>query len=69
MLRKVLFTAAALSGLFLQGCAVIAVADAVITVAAVTVKTGAEVVGATAHVAASGVKALTKDKEEEPVKK
>ncbi len=69
MFRTVLLTAAAVLSLCLQGCAVIAVADAVITVAAVTVKTGAEVVGATAHAAASGVKALTKDKEEEPVKK
>jgi hypothetical protein len=69
MSRKMLLIAAALSTLCLQGCAVIAVADAVVTVAAVTVKAGAEVVGATAHVAASGVKALTKDKEEEPVKK
>jgi hypothetical protein len=55
----------------LDGCAVIAVADAAIAVAATTVKVGADVVGTAVHVTASGVKALTKDKEEpaDPAKK
>lgn len=39
------------------GCAVVAVADAAVTVVAVTVKTGAAVVGTTVDVAAAGVKA------------
>jgi hypothetical protein len=43
----------------LSACAVVAVADAVGTVAATTVKVGAKVVGATVDVAAGGVKMVT----------
>ena len=42
----------------MTGCAVVAVADAAVTVAATTVKVGAAVVGTTVDVAASGVKAV-----------
>ena len=42
-----------------NGCAVVAVADAAVTVAATTVKVGAAVVGTTVDVAAAGVKAVT----------
>ena len=42
----------------LGGCAVIAVADAAVTVVATTVTVGAKVVGTAADVAASGVKAI-----------
>jgi hypothetical protein len=48
----------------LDGCAVIVVADAAVAVAATTVKVGADVVGTAVHVTATGVKALTKDKDE-----
>jgi hypothetical protein len=41
-----------------NGCAVIAVADAAVTVAATTVKVGAAVVGTTVDIAAAGVKAV-----------
>ncbi|MBS1158814.1 MAG: hypothetical protein H6R15_1233 [Proteobacteria bacterium] len=41
------------------GCAVVAVADAAVTVVATTVKVGAAVVGTTVDVAAAGVKAAT----------
>jgi len=41
-----------------NGCAVVAVADAAVTVVATTVKVGAAVVGTTVDVAASGVKAI-----------
>jgi len=41
-----------------NGCAVVAVADAAVTVVATTVKVGAAVVGTTVDVAASGVKAV-----------
>ena len=41
-----------------SGCAVVAVADAAVTVVATTVKVGATVVGATVDVAAAGVKAV-----------
>jgi len=41
----------------LQGCAVVAVADAAVTVVATTVKVGAKVVGAAVDVAAAGVDA------------
>ena len=44
--------------LILGGCAVVAVADAAVTVAATTVKVGATVVGTTVDVAAAGVKAV-----------
>lgn len=46
------------------GCAVVAVADAAVTVVAVTVKTGAAVVGTTVDVAAAGVKAVAGSDEE-----
>ena len=49
----------------LNGCAVVMVADAAVAVAATTVKAGAEVVGATAHAAASGIKAVTKSKDDD----
>lgn len=41
-----------------NGCAVVAVTDAAVTVAATTVKVGAAVVGTTVDVAAAGVKAI-----------
>lgn len=44
--------------LSLSGCAVVAVADAAVTVVATTVKVGATVVGTTVDVAAAGVKAV-----------
>jgi hypothetical protein len=50
----------ALACALLNGCAVVAVADAAVTVAATTVKVGADVVGAVANTAAAGVKAVTK---------
>jgi len=46
------------AGSLLSGCAVVAVADAATTVVATTVKVGAEVVGTTVDVAASGVRAV-----------
>lgn len=47
-----------------SGCAVVAVADAAITVVATTVKIGAAVVETTVDVAAAGVKAATGSDEE-----
>jgi len=47
-----------------SGCAVVAVADAAITVVATTVKVGAAVVGTTVDVAAAGVKAVAGSDEE-----
>jgi hypothetical protein len=47
-----------------SGCAVVAVADAAVTVAATTVKVGAAVVGTTVDVAASGVKAVAGSSDE-----
>ena len=41
-----------------NGCAVVAVADAAVTVVATTVKVSAAVVGTTIDVAAAGVKAV-----------
>jgi len=41
------------------GCAVVAVTDAVVTVAATTVKVGAVAVGMAADVARAGVRAVT----------
>jgi len=43
---------------FISGCAVVAVADAAVTVVATTVKVGAVVVGTTVDVAAAGVRAV-----------
>ena len=48
----------------LGGCAVVAVADAAVTVVATTVKVGATVVGTTVDVAAAGVKAVLPDSDE-----
>jgi hypothetical protein len=42
-----------------SGCAIVAVTDAVVSVAATTVKAGANVVGATVDVARAGVRAVT----------
>ena len=50
--------------LCLSGCAVVAVADAAVTVVATTVKVGATVVGTTVDVAAAGVKAVIPDSDE-----
>nr|MBL8410812.1 hypothetical protein [Dechloromonas sp.] len=44
--------------LMFSGCAVVAVADAVVTVAVTTVKVGATVVETTVDVAAAGVRAV-----------
>lgn len=41
------------------GCAVVAVTDAAVSVAATTVKVGANVVGATVDVARAGIRAVT----------
>lgn len=48
----------------LNGCAVIAVADAAVVVAATTVKVGAKVVGTTVDVASAGVKAVAGSSDE-----
>ncbi|HSG22950.1 MAG TPA: hypothetical protein VLA64_08335 [Azonexus sp.] len=48
-----------------NGCAVVAVADAAVTVVATTVKVGATIVGTTVDVAAAGVKAVAGSAEEE----
>ncbi len=42
-----------------SGCAVVAVADAAVTVVATTVKIGAAVVGTTVDVGAAGVRVVT----------
>lgn len=57
---------AALFSLLSTGCAVVAVADAAVTVVSTTVSVGATVVGTTVDVAAAGVKAVagTDDEEE-----
>jgi len=55
-MRRILF--ATLLYLSISGCAVVAVADAAVTVVATTVKVGAAVVGTTVDVAAAGVKAV-----------
>ncbi|HQU80345.1 MAG TPA: hypothetical protein PLU47_12875 [Azonexus sp.] len=52
-------------GLTMSGCAVVAVADAAVTVVATTVKVGATVVGTTVDVAAAGVKAGAGGSDEE----
>lgn len=51
--------------LSLSGCAVVAVADAAVTVVATTVKVGATVVGTTVDVAAAGVKAVAGSSDDE----
>jgi hypothetical protein len=52
------FFLSALIPVFCNGCAVVTVADAAVSVVATTVKVGATVVGTTVDVAASGVKAV-----------
>jgi hypothetical protein len=52
------FLTIALLSLFCTGCAVVAVADAALTVVATGVKVGAKVVETTVDVAAAGVKAV-----------
>lgn len=47
----------------LQGCAVVAVADATVTVAATAVKAGAAVTGMAIDVVAAGVDAVTDDED------
>lgn len=42
------------------GCALVAVTDAAVSVAATTVKAGANVVGATVDVARAGIRAVTR---------
>ena len=54
-----------MSALSLSGCAVVAVADAAVTVVATGVKVGATVVGTTVDVAAAGVRAVAGSDEEE----
>lgn len=48
----------------LNGCAVVAVTDAVVTVAATAVNVGANVVGAAADVARAGVRVLTSNNDQ-----
>jgi len=61
-MRSILFVA--LFSLSVSGCAVVAVADAAVTVVATTVKVGAVVVGTTVDVAAAGVRAVAGSDEE-----
>jgi hypothetical protein len=56
---------AALFPLLFSGCAVVAVADAAVTVVSTTVSVGATVVETTVDVAAAGVKAAVGDDDEE----
>lgn len=58
----------AATALFLSGCAVVAVADAAVTVVATTVKIGAKTVGAAVDVTAAGVRAVTSSDEDEEKK-
>lgn len=59
LVEKVVIMASAIALILsLSGCAVVAVADAAVTVVATTVKVGATVVGTTVDVAAAGVKAV-----------
>lgn len=61
-MRSILFVA--FFSLSISGCAVVAVADAAVTVVATTVKVGAVVVGTTVDVAAAGVRAVAGSDEE-----
>ena len=54
-----IFLAALTFPLLCSGCAVVAVADAAVSVVATTVSVGADVVGTTVHVAGMGVRAVT----------
>ena len=56
--RAGLWAAACAVPLLGTGCAVVAVADAAVTVVATTVKVGATVVGTTVDVGAAGVRAV-----------
>ena len=60
------FAISALLPFLCSGCAVVAVADAAVTVVSTTVSVGATVVGTTVDVAAAGVKSVvgSDDKEE-----
>ena len=51
--------------LLCSGCAVVAVADAAVTVVATTVKVGATVVGTAVDVTAAGVKAVVGGSDED----
>jgi hypothetical protein len=53
-----IFLLCTLIGILCNGCAVVTVADAAVTVVATTVKVSAAVVGTTIDVAAAGVKAV-----------
>jgi len=53
-----------LSALSCNGCAVVAVADAAVTVVATTVSVGATIVGTTVDVAAAGVSAVVGSNDE-----
>lgn len=55
--------------LLCSGCAVVAVADAAVTVVATTVKVGATVVETAVDVTAAGVKAVVGSDDEEDKKK
>ena len=56
--RAALWAAACAAPLLGTGCAVVAVADAAVTVVSTTVKVGATVVGTTVDVGAAGVRAV-----------
>lgn len=60
---RLLFPGLMLS-LLCSGCAVVAVADAAVTVVATTVKVGATVVGTAVDVGAAGVRAVAGSDEE-----
>jgi len=60
-----LYLLSCLFALGCNGCAVVAVADAAVTVVATTVKVGATVVGATVDIAVAGVKAVAGSNEDE----
>ena len=62
-MRFILLTT--LLSLSLTGCAVVAVADAAVTVIATTVKVGATVVGTTVDVAAAGVRTVAGSSDDE----
>lgn len=66
VVEKVVIVASAIALLLsVGGCAVVAVADAAVTVVATTVKVGATVVGTTVDVAAAGVKAVAGSSDDE----
>jgi hypothetical protein len=60
MLAVAVSLAAGMTG----GCALVAVTDAAVSVAATTVKVGANVVGATVDVARAGIHAVTRNDDE-----